>query len=941
MINKNLIMKIPHIKSFILAFCLFCPAFLSAQQTEKIYLSGTGSDQTVKWKFFCTEGRNSGKWTTIPVPSNWELQGFGKYNYGLDKDTLRGKEKGLYKYTFKVPATWTGKTVDIVFDGSMTDTEVKINGKSAGPAHQGAFYRFRYNITKLLKFGKDNLLEVTVAKQSADESVNKAERHCDYWIFGGIFRPVYLEAFPKIHILKTAVNATADGNFKADVYVVPGEQPLKITAQIFTLNGEKTGPSFGVNVKATDSVANLQAHIDNPLLWSPEFPALYKVTINIVQDGQTIHTVSQRFGFRTVELRQRDGIYVNGTKIKFKGVNRHSFRPSTGRALNKQVSIEDVRLMKDMNMNAVRMSHYPPDDHFLDVCDSLGLFVLDELAGWHHFYDTGIGTKLLKEMIDRDVNHPSIVIWDNGNEGGHNFDLDTVFDQTDIQKRPVIHPWQRFRGTNTQHYIDYDYGMGTYWHGHDVAFPTEFLHGLYDGGAGAGLSDYWELMWNNSHSAGGFLWNFEDEGVVRTDRNGEIDTDGDHAPDGIIGPNLEKEGSYFAIKEIWSPVHFEQADITPSFNGSLNIENQYFYTNTRQCSFSWKLAKLAGPEDKTAVKNEISGTATSPDIQPGYKGKLKLELPKNWFNYDVLYVTATDPYHQELYTWSWPISLPADKIKELMTESGEKASISSETDSSLTVSAGKINLTLDKKTGLLKKVVNEKGEIPFNNGPVICAGIADPDQMQTGIDKDTVHLTWSFKKDSKMMEMTWTVFPSGWVKLDISYNPTDYESDYMGVSFSYPEKEVKAVRWMGDGPYRVWKNRMEGVTLNVYDKAYNNTVTGVPPYNYPEFKGYYSRLYWAKLITSGQPFTVTTSTEDVFLRLYTPQWPKKPANTAPAFPSGDISFMQGIPPIGTKSQKAENMGPSGKKNIYYDFVPYDNWKTRCKKMTLFFDFSGK
>src|SRR5689334_10268826 len=162
---------------FFMSFVLLSsPEISFSQQTEKFYLSGTGNDNTVNWQFFCTGGLNSGKWTTIPVPSCWELQGFGKYDYGFAKDSVRGKEKGMYKYTFSVPAEWKDKTVNIVFEGSMTDTEVKINGKSAGAIHQGAFYAFRYDITRLLKFGGNNLLEVTVSKHSANESVNAAER---------------------------------------------------------------------------------------------------------------------------------------------------------------------------------------------------------------------------------------------------------------------------------------------------------------------------------------------------------------------------------------------------------------------------------------------------------------------------------------------------------------------------------------------------------------------------------------------------------------------------------------------------------------------------------------------------------------------------------------------------------------------------------------------
>ena len=915
-----------------------CSGLLHAQKTEIQYLSGKGSDKTVNWQFFCTEGRNSGKWTTIPVPSNWELQGFGKYNYGLDKDSVRGKEKGLYRYKFTVPSKWTNKQVNIVFEGAMTDTEVKINGKSAGVIHQGAFYQFSYDISKLLKYGSTNLLEVTVAKHSANQSVNKAERSADFWIFGGIFRPVYLEAKPTQNIARAAIDAKADGSVEADIFLANCVSSCQLSAQVYTLQGEKIGIPIRVNVAKGDSIVHLAGKVSNIKPWNPEFPNLYRINFSLSSNGEIFHETDVRIGFRTIEMRERDGIYVNGTKIKFKGICHHTFWPTTGRASCRKMSVDDVKLIKDMNMNAVRMSHYPPDSHFLEACDSLGLFVLDELTGWHNKYDTKVGSTLVREMVIRDVNHPSIVLWDNGNEGGHNVDLDPLFTEHDIQKRPVIHPWQTFNGFDNQHYINYDYGSGTYWHGHEIVFPTEFLHGLYDGGHGAGLYDYWELMWNNPRAAGGFLWVFADEGVVRTDKKGEIDTDGAHAPDGILGPFHEKEGSYFAVKEIWSPVRFEIKNITRAFDGTLNLENRYFYTNMNQCSFRWRLAKMPSPDGKTG-KTEITGKAASPNVLPGQKGQLILGLPVNWNSFDILYVSAVDPYNQELFTWSWPITLPKLMAEEVLVKKGGKAAISSETDSTVIISANNIEIILGKKTGMLKKVTNSKGDIPFNNGPVLCAGESVFKEMTLKTDGDTIRALCTYADASKMKELTWIIYPSGLIKLDIKYNPIDYESDFMGVSFSYPEKDIKAVKWLGNGPFRVWKNRMQGGTLDVHEKTYNNTMTGIPPITYPEFKGYHSLLYWAKFMTAGQSFTVATGSEDVFLRLFTPKNPEAAYNTAPPFPSGDISFMQAIPAIGTKSQKSENMGPSGRKNMYFDYGPFDKWQNRCRKMIVFFDFS--
>src|SRR5450432_3043835 len=436
-----------------LAFA-FLPA--DAQRTITQYLSGTDKDHTVAWDFYCTTGRRSGKWDKIAVPSNWELQGFGTYNYFTD--TENPEEQGWYRHVFPIAKARQKSRVFIVFEGSMTDTEVKINGQEAGPVHRGGYYRFKYDITELVKNG-DNLLEVKVSKRSANASVNVAERHADFWQFGGIFRPVYLEIVPQTHIDRVAIDARADGSIRLDVYAAGAGMQNRIIAGLQTLGGQKIGELMTVVVRSgriPESLGEpitLRGRFQGIIPWNPEFPQLYNLVVSVTDgNGKPIHTVIQRIGFRTMELRRQDGIYVNGKRVLFKGTCRHSEWPESGRTLSKDISILDVNLMKDMNINAVRMSHYPPDQHFLDVCDSLGLFVLDELTGWQAKYDTVIGKMLVKELVVRDVNHPSIVLWDNGNEGGWNNDLNDDFAKYDPQKRNVIHPWADFRGLETEHY---------------------------------------------------------------------------------------------------------------------------------------------------------------------------------------------------------------------------------------------------------------------------------------------------------------------------------------------------------------------------------------------------------------------------------------------------------------------------------------------------------
>ena len=235
-------------------------AHANAQQTIVQYLSGTDKDHTVQWDFFCTKGMNSGKWTTIAVPSNWEQQSFGGYSYGHDK--IKTDEQGLYKYSFKTDQQWKNKKVFIVFEGSMTDTDVKINGRSAGAIHQGAFYRFKYDITRLLKYGTNNLLEVKVDKQSANTSINRAERNGDFWVLGGIYRPVYLEIVPADFIDRVAIDAKASGAFSMDVFTPNIKAGNTIEAQVQQLNGENVGDPFFIPTTAASEKSVLKNKID-------------------------------------------------------------------------------------------------------------------------------------------------------------------------------------------------------------------------------------------------------------------------------------------------------------------------------------------------------------------------------------------------------------------------------------------------------------------------------------------------------------------------------------------------------------------------------------------------------------------------------------------------------------------------------------------------------
>lgn len=879
-------------------------------ETQRLYLSGRDKDSSVPWRFFCTSGANSGVWTNLPVPSHWDVQGFGTLTYRRDA-TNALNERGLYEHDFAVPAEWTGQRVFLVFEGVMTDTSARLNGESVGPTHQGGFYRFRYEVTKLVKFGATNRLEVEVARHSANESVNKAERLADYWVHAGIYRPVYLEAVPRSFIERVAIDAKADGSFTMDVFLNGMADGASVEAQVMTLDGKNVGAAFSggpltpslspsdgerVSGRTGEGKATLKAAIASPRQWTAETPHLYLVEVRLKRGAETVHVHRERFGFRTFEVRDGDGLYLNGKKIILKGVNRHSSWPDSGRCLSAAVHRLDLETIKAMNGNAVRMSHYPPDKEFLDLCDELGLYVLNELAGWHNAYDTPTGTRLVEAMVTRDVNHPSILFWNNGNEGGSNPELDAVFHRFDPQRRRVLHPWALRAGINTAHYLMFTNaevaarGEPMYWHPKEkvekvdpnlpngwIYLPTEFLHGLYDGGAGAGLEDYWRMMMSHSNCAGGFLWVFADEGIRRPD-TGELDTGGNQAPDGVVGPYREREGSFYAIRQLWSPIQ-----VSPGYSGVFVIQNDFAFTDARDCRFVWQVRRFKSPRAEGAgfeVVEEVEAQNLS--LAPGSRATVLPPVAWSSDGNEAIALRVFDPAGREIREWVWP-----RRSKEFPPKNVAVAAQASRFERETELRHGDAVAKFDEAGGVKEIIVGGR-KYSLRGGPRVVGG-------------ELAKVTWQFRED-------------GWLQCHFTYTATG-TNDAIGVLFDYPEQFVKRKRWLGDGPYRVWKNRLGGGTFNVWENDYNNTITGHRGWGYPEFKGCFANVRWLQLESTEGLLTVVP--ENIpFVQVLTPEWP--PTNLVghayANLPPAGLGFLHAIPPIGSKFKPADSTGPQGQPN---------------------------
>jgi hypothetical protein len=517
-------------------------------------------------------------------------------------------------------------------------------------------------------------------------------------------------------------------------------------------------------------------------------------------------------------------------------------------------------------------------------------------------------------MVTRDVSHPCILFWDNGNEGGWNTELDDEFALYDPQNRTVLHPWAKFNNIDTDHYETYDSVINKL-RSSTLFMPTELLHGLYDGGLGAGLNDYWKIMYPSPMGAGLFLWALVDEGVKRVDRAGEIDVAGNKAPDGIVGPYREKEGSFYTVKEIFSPVHIPNEKLPEDFNGKIEIENRYDFINLKDCTFEVKLGRFPIPQP-WAVETAItySGVFKGPDIEPHNTGTITLPLPENLTNAEVLFLTATDPSGEEIWTWSWDMKdiehYPPKIFLAKETLSSNVTATSS--DDEITVTTDQAVLRFSNVSGELLGVTVDGDKINFGSGPKLLNGITEYTKRKVG---------WTYAKDSvlirteyqqEMNYINWIIHPTGWVELEYEFE-LEGEFELLGVNFDYPESKVEQMRWVGKGPYRVWKNRIKGGQFGLWNNNYKNHVPGVT-WDFPEFKGYYRDWRWVEFKTIEGTITIANGTDDLYLGVYRPNDGPEPLNTGLNVPDTGIALLNGISPIGTKFLQAHQLGPEGRLN---------------------------
>ena len=676
-------------------------------------------------------------WDITPVPSHWQCHGYDmprytntKYPFPLDPPYVpEDNPTGCYRRHFTVPADWDGRRTLLRFDGVDSAFHVWINGVAIGFS-KGSRLAAEFDITDALVAG-DNLIAVSVYRWS-DGSYLEMQ---DMWLISGIFRSVSLrsEASVSLWDLEITTNLSA-GFLKADLVADltlknagSGLGETSLEAQLFDGNGHLVcATSATVGVEGLQKLS-LRLPVERPRLWNAESPALYTLVLQ-VGAGEFIPV---RVGFREVKIE--DGfLKVNGSPIMLKGVNRHEWDAVQGRASVPENLRSDLLLMKRSNFNAVRCSHYPNVTLFYDLCDELGLYVMDEADLETHGCQAGGNQGLLSQdpawfpayldrverTVEQNKNHASIIIWSAGNECGFGENIAKVcaWMKSRDSSRPVHYPQSAQKAPTSTDFRQFGYcnvarvrEMGEMDHGGWPAIATEYGHAMGNG-PGA-MRDFWEEIYKHPHLQGGFLWEWIDHGLLKYSAGaqpfyaygadfGDDPSDKNFCIDGLLFPDRTPSPALNEIKKVMEPARLVATDLN---NGKFQLHSRLDFSSLDAFELRWSVAVDGGTIQ--------SGVLAVPPVPPRQSAELSIPLaiPSArhadscaFLNVDFVLKENT-PWAQKGHLVAWdqfelPASKPAAAPLILVPGPGLKTLVTGE---ALSVGGAGFTFTFDRRRGTL------------------------------------------------------------------------------------------------------------------------------------------------------------------------------------------------------------------------------------------------
>lgn len=896
-------------------------------------------------------GFNDSSWAVLPVPAVWEVNGYGTPIYASAGYTFRinppyvtdtPKENftafvernptGQYRREFEVPSSWIGNGQTFLrFDGAMSAFYVWINGKYAGYS-QGSMEPSEFNVTPYIHSGKNDIA-VEVYKYS-DGSYLEDQ---DFWRFAGIHRDVTLFHTPDVRLRDYTVRTLPDPDYRDFIF--------QLDPQFAVYNGER-GDDYSLRVELADgdavtfdtivpikeildldhkaSVMNewypqrgprklgrISHRVSSPKQWTAETPCLYSLSLQLLDgSGKVVERAAGKVGFRSVEVK--DGqVLVNGKPIRFRGVNRHEHDPRTARVMSEELMLKDIKLMKQANVNAVRTSHYPNHPRWYELCDSLGLYVMDEadieehgLRGtlastpdWHAaFLDRAV------RMAERDKNHPSVIFWSMGNESGYGPNFAAIsawlhdFDPTrpvhyegaqgvdgnpdpatvDIISRFYPRVQDEYLNPGIKEGDDKERAENARWErllsialrDNDTrpVLTSEYAHCM--GNALGNFREYWDEIYSNKRMAGGFIWDWVDQGIEKKRPDGKVQMSygGDFGDkpnlkafcmNGVVFADRSLNPKYYEVKTVYSPVHFALKSYDPE-SGKVEIEvvnrNHHIGLSGYDCTWTPVVDGIRGK----------GGSVSLPDLAPGEKSVMTVDLRKVKagdsdlrLNLSVTLKDASDWASAGYEIVSCQLILNDNMLESVARKAGKGALKITENGDDITVSGKKFSALWSRLTGNLtgisyggKKIVEgsyfQAFRAPTDNDKSFGNWLAK-DWTKNRIDSPAVKcesLVWSendgnvtvsssqkyqYASGSIYVESVYTVYGDGTIDLNQTYRRQGElpELPRLGSVF-VADGSYDNVSWFGYGPMETYPDRHEAAGIGRWNGKAGDLYTHYP-----------------------------------------------------------------------------------------------------------------
>ncbi|TXT67127.1 MAG: Beta-galactosidase [Promethearchaeota archaeon] len=888
-----------------------------------------------KWKFhwvrkpadrpltFYDPSFDDNAWDQIPVPSNWQMKGYGipiytniKYPYSIDTKNIPRIDHeynpvGSYRTIFDIPQRWQDQEIFIHFAGVKSAFYLWINGEKVGYS-QGSMTPAEFNITSYLK-SKENVLAVEVYRWS-DGSYLEDQ---DMWRMSGIYRDVFLFSTPKVHIRDFYVYSELDESYKDAVlkfklkirnYSKSDTNNYTLKIKLLEQNQNQKDVDFLLEKditlqKNSESLIELEKEVTNPKKWTGETPNLYYILIILYDSkGNIIEAEKNQFGFRKVEIKKDGGLYLNGKSIILKGVNRHEHDPDEGRAVSVESMEQDIQLIKQNNINAIRTSHYPNHPKFYELCNQYGVYVIDECNLESH----GLREKLpnsdplwleacvdrMVSMVERDKNHPSIIIWSLGNEAGFGDVFEKMKDETlKIDTTRPIH----YEGDYYNKITDIISYM--YYPAKTIkriarknmkkgdtrpVMLCEYAHAM--GNSLGNFQEYIDIFEQYNNCIGGFIWDFVDQGIRKFTEKGEMywayggdfgdePNDRNYCINGIVMPDRKPNPSLFEVKKGYQNIEVLNSDV---LQGKIEILNKFNFIPLDFVSLHWELTANGKIIEKGIIKNlEINPSEkklvhipfTPPELSPDTEYHLKVEFK--------LKTDTTWAKKEHIIAWE-QFKLPFKPlgIEEISLKTLPSIEVK-DREEKITFTANSVEITIGKESGVIEVYQFNQNEIlsspllpnfwrvPIDND----VGFIDDDLED--FDQGASNIDYSWKKASeerklskfiyedisenvkrvsvyfdvpnsdKGLKISYIVYGNGDIIIENSFVPTK-EMVRFGMQ-ARMSGEFRQVSWFGRGPHETMEDRKHGAAVGIYSMNVEDII-----HNYvrPQENGNRSDIRW-------------------------------------------------------------------------------------------------